>query len=314
MSHLWLPLLLILLTHPASDLKLLSISSLYLFFAVFCKVMFSIQVNDICDKKEDDAVGKTRWIGYLPDYMGIIITTLLAMIGLATVIVANGSIKVVLSYSATILLGLFYSLRPVRFKERGIWGLFVYALSATIIYVLVPWTWFESRLIVLILLFSTVMSDKWVQLNFHQIIDYKADLDSGTQTFAVRMGMIRTRSVLRLALVFASFSMLSLLFYATFFVMQEIVHKIIILVISTAIVAASGIYVRIEKKKTRTPSDLIKELSWIYLGFTYLLFNVLPPVGFIYLALKEPFMWILAVISSMTSLGISLHSVRYKYS
>jgi 4-hydroxybenzoate polyprenyltransferase len=276
--------------------------------------MFSIQINDICDKKEDDAAGKMRWIGYLPKYMGIIISILLIMAGLTTVILASGSIKVILSYTATILLGLFYSLRPVRFKERGIWGLFVYALAATIIYVLVPWTWFDSSLILLIFLFSTVMSDKWVQLNFHQIVDYHADLKNGTQTFAVRVGLKRTRSILQLASLFASFSMLSVLVYATFFVIEEKMLQIIILVMSTAIVAVSGIHVKILNKKTKSSSNLIKELPWIYLGLTYLLFCVIPPVGFIFLALKEPLMWIIVVLSALSLLGISLHSIRYKYS
>jgi 4-hydroxybenzoate polyprenyltransferase len=276
--------------------------------------MFSIQINDICDKKEDDAAGKMRWIGYLPKYMGIIISILLIMAGLTTVILASGSIKVILSYTATILLGLFYSLRPVRFKERGIWGLFVYALAATIIYVLVPWTWFDSSLILLIFLFSTVMSDKWVQLNFHQIVDYHADLKNGTQTFAVRVGLKRTRSILQLASLFASFSMLSVLVYATFFVIEEKMLQIIILVMSTAIVAVSGIHVKILNKKTKSSSNLIKELPWIYLGLTYLLFCVIPPVGFIFLALKEPLMWIIVVLSALSLLGISLHSISYKYS
>ncbi len=276
--------------------------------------MFSIQVNDICDKAEDDAAGKTRWIGYLPKFLGIIISILLVIAGLAMVIFASGSMKVILSYTATILLGLLYSLRPVRFKERGIWGVFVYALAATIIYVLVPWTWFDSSVILLIFLFFTVMSDKWVQLNFHQIVDYQADLDSGTQTFAVRVGLERTRSVLRFVSLFASFSILLVLAYTAVFLIQENMLQIFILVIATATVAASGIYVWIADKGKKSSSDLVKELPWIYLGLTYLLFCVLPPVGFIFLALKEPQMWILAILSALTSLGISLHSIRYRYS
>lgn len=313
MSHLWFPLLLIILGGSTSSLDASAISSLYLFFVVLCKVMFSIQINDICDKKEDVAAGKTRWIGYLPKYMGIAISILLVVAGLTTLILASGSMKVVLSYTATLLLGLLYSLRPVRFKERGIWGLFVYALAATIIYVLVPWTWFDSSPILLIFLFVTVMSDKWVQLNFHQVVDYNADLKNGTQTFAVRVGLKRTRSILRLASLFASFSILSVLAYAAFFVIEEKILQIIILVVSTTTIAASGIYVRIINKTTKNSSDLVKELPWIYLGLAYLIFCVLPPVGFIFLALKEPLMWITAVLSTSSLLGISLHSISYKY-
>jgi 4-hydroxybenzoate polyprenyltransferase len=313
MSHLWFPLLLIILAGSPSSLQASALSSFYLFFVVLCKVMFSIQINDICDKKEDDAAGKMRWIGYLPKYWGMIIAIFLVVAGLTIVILASGSMKVILSYTATLLLGLFYSLRPVRFKERGIWGLFVYALAATIIYVLVPWAWFDSSVILLIFLFVTIMSDKWVQLNFHQIVDYNADLKNGTQTFAVRVGLKRTRSILRWASLFASFSMLSVLVYTAFFVIQKKMPQIIILVISTVTVAASGIYVRIQNNTTKSSSELVKELPWIYLGLTYLLFCMLPPIGFFFLALKEPLMWITTILSASSLLGISLHSISYKY-
>ncbi len=276
--------------------------------------MFSIQVNDLCDQKEDTVAGKKRWIFYVPKYLGIVIPIAWAAAGFTIIILTKRSIPVILSYAATIILGLFYSLQPIRFKERGIWGLIVYALAATLIYVLVPWVWFGSSLVLLIFLFVTVFTDKWVQLHFHQIVDYQADLKNQTQTFAVKVGLERTRKTLRMAALFASLSIVLLIIYIIFFLIPETLPKITVTATVTVIVAASGIYARILKKKIKHVSDLVKELPWIYLGLTYLVFCVLPPACFTYLAFKEPLMGILAALSALSLLSISWHSIRYKYS
>jgi 4-hydroxybenzoate polyprenyltransferase len=314
MSHLWFPLALINLAESGADPRANFVASLLLFFVVLCKVMFSIQINDITDREEDAAAGKTRWIGSLPKGIGIFLTMVLAAAGLVIVIAGNGSVKVVLAYLATVLLGLFYSLRPARFKERGIWGLLVYALAATIIYVLVPWLWFNSNLLLLALLVFTVLSDKWVQLNFHQVIDYSADAESGTQTFAVRAGLERARVILKWASRIAALSMLGILVYAAFMVIQDMLLWYVITAVSIATIAASGIYIRMQKRRSDKASDLIKELPGIYLSLTYLLFCLLPPFVYIFLALKEPWMWVIAALSTYSWIGITFHSHGYKYS
>lgn len=314
MSHLWLSLVLILLSRSTPDLKADFTASLYLFVVVLCKVMFSLQINDICDRKEDNAEGKKRWINMLPKSIGVLISTIFIAIGFTIVILASGSIKVIAAYTATTLLGLFYSLKPIRFKERGILGIFVYALTATTIYVLVPWTWLNSSLILLFILFIAVMSDKWVQLHFHQIIDYQADYKNGIRTYAVRLGLKRTRSSLQAASFFASLSLVILLIYIVFFMNHVIPLKMIIVAVSTSVVAAAGAYVKNLKKKKRSVTDLVRELPGIYLGLTYLLFYVLPPIGFFFLALKEPLIWVLVILSAFALFGQSFHSIRYKYS
>ena len=141
MSHLWLSLSVIIHSYSTFDLKIDFYSSLYLFFVVYCKVMFSIQINDLSDRKEDGAAGKKRWILTLPRSMGVFLSILVIAAGIIVIILASGSILVISSYAATILLALAYSLRPLRFKERGISGIIVYAAAATVIYVIVPWTW-----------------------------------------------------------------------------------------------------------------------------------------------------------------------------
>lgn len=240
-------------------------------------MQFSIQINDLSDREEDKAAGKQRWTGRLSTPFSLAVMMACISLGLATAVFAGRSRAAILAYIASTLLGLFYSLRPVRFKERGIWGLIVYALSATMIFVVVPWAWFDSSLFTLLILFAVVFSDKWTQVHFHQVVDYQNDRECGTKTFAVQIGLKRARSALRGAAFLASFCIAGLLFHQVFLSKRTAIQQVVLLLCSAAVVAASGVYVRIIKRKSAASSVLVKELPWIYLGLTYFFFYALPP-------------------------------------
>jgi hypothetical protein len=314
LSHLWLPLALLLLSRSASDLKAALPRSLGLIFAVLCKVQFSILLNDLCDRREDQAAGKERWIASLPGPVGLMITTSILAAGLTTVLLMGGSLRAALAYAGTILLGLFYSLKPLRFKERGIWGLLVYALSATIVFVLVPWTWFPSGPGLLVALLAAVMSDKWIQIHFHQVDDHSADLERATRTYTVLVGMDRARSTLRRASLAASIMLLGMLGVVFLLVSPAGPQLIAVLAIATAVLAISRTYAaRANKDDSQTASILTRELPWLYLGLTYLLFCVLPPVLFLFSARRAPWLLVPMTLSLFSLLGISWQSSRYQY-
>jgi len=314
MSHLWLPLALFLVSRSAPDLKAVFPRTLGLIFAVLCKVQFSILSNDLCDMREDRAAGKKRWIGFLPEPVGLLISTSLMTAGLTTVLLMGGSHRATLAYAGTILLGLFYSLKPLRFKERGIWGLLVYALSATIVFVLVPWTWFQSGPVLLIALLAAVMSDKWVQIHFHQLVDYPADLGRATRTYAVQAGLDRARSTLRRASLAASIMLLGMLGVVLLLASHGAFQLLAVLMITSAVLVVSRAYVaRANRNDSPTASVLARELPWYYLGLTYLLFCVLPPVLFLFSARREPWLLVPMILSLSSLLGISKQSSRYRY-
>jgi hypothetical protein len=314
MSHLWLPLALLLFSRSAPDLRTALPRTLGLIIAVLCKVQFSILSNDLCDRREDRAAGKRRWIGSLPGPVGLMIATSLMAVGLATVLLMGGSLRATLVYAGTIFLGLFYSLRPPRFKERGLWGLLVYALSATMVFVLVPWTWFPSRAVVLGALLTAVMADKWIQIHFHQVVDHPADLERATRTYAVRVGPDRARSTLRRASLVASIILLGLLGGVLFIASPAAPQFIIVLAITAAVLAASRAYAaRVNKDDSPTTSVLNKELPWLYLGLTSLLFYVLPPALFLFSARREPWLLVPMTLSLLSLLGISWQSSRYRH-
>ncbi len=312
MSHLWLPLALLLSSVPTTGLKTAFNSSLPLILAVFCKVQFSILINDLGDRRADLAAGKKRWITFLPERLGDIIVILFLAGGVIAVFLGRGSLPTILAYAASVLFGLSYSVRPLRFKERGILGLLIYALSALCIYVMVPWTWFNARLWQLIFLTAAVGSDKWIQIHFHQVVDYHADLKSGTRTYAVQAGLQRARSALKTAAFIATFCLLSATVYVIVLARDRGI-RVVLLVLAAATIIASKVYThRSKNPKSDSSSALTRELPWIYLGLTYLVFFALPPVLFLFFALKEPWIWALVAFSVFSAAGTSWQSLRYQ--
>lgn len=314
MSHLWLPLALLLLSRSAPDLKAALLRILGLIFAVLCKVQFSILSNDLCDRHQDQAAGKKRWIGSLPGYVGLMITTFVIAAGIATVLLMGGSLRATVAYAGTILLSLFYSLKPLRFKERGMWGLLVYALSATIVFVLVPWTWFPSGPLLLLALLAAVFSDKWIQIHFHQVIDRAADLGGATRTYAVRAGLERAQSSLRHASFAASVVLFGMLGAVLYLASRAAPQLITVLTVTATVLAISRAYAaRTNKDDSVTASVLVRELPWFYLGFTFLLFYLLPPVLYIFSAQREPWLLIPMTLSLFSLLGTSWQFSRFQY-
>ncbi len=313
MSHLWLPLALLFQSDSTNDLRTELYTSFPLIVAVLCRVQFSILINDLSDSGADAAAGKKRWISLLPRPAACVIVLSFLVLGYAAVLLGSGSLRTILAYTVSVLLGMFYSLKPFRFKKRGALGLLVYALSATTIYVLVPWTWLDAGLWPLMFLVAAVGSDKWIQIHFHQVIDYSADLKHGTRTYAVHAGLDRARSTLKPASFTASLCLLGTTAYVVFLA-SHIVARAIVLLSLAAVMAASWVYtVRIRNRQTPNSSALVRELPWTYLGLTYLVFYVLPTLLFSFSAWQEPRIWILVVLSFLFLVCISMQSFRYQY-
>jgi hypothetical protein len=311
MSQVWLPLSLILAAGTGMDPRREFYLSLYLLFAVLSKGLASILINDLTDRKIDRRAGKERWITALPSPGGILIPIFLLASGFLALIRAGGDLPVLGSYTATVILGILYSVKPVRFKERGVWGMVAYSLSAAILHALVPWTLFCPAFWLLPLLFSAVIGEKLVQILFHQIVDFDSDSEGKIKSFAVISGRRQAARTLRTILNFALAADAALLIYI--FVETE-GHPLFLWLIGLACllgVTASGIYVRIISKKLNTSTELTDLLPWPYLGLSYVLFYLLPPLLLFRLALQEPRMGVLAVLCTLSLIGVSINYLFY---
>ena len=312
MSQVWLPLSLILVGGTRMNPHVQVYAPLYLIAAVLCKGLSSILINDLTDREIDRRAGKERWITSIPLPAGILIPALLLAAGFLALIKAGGDVPVFISFTATLLLGILYSLKPVRFKDRGIWGVLAYSLSAAILNVIVPWTLFRpASLLLLPLLFTVVFGDKLVQILFHQVADFDSDSAEKVKSFAVTAGWGKADRILRFLLNMAIAADAVLLF-TILFEMKE--HPLFLWLAGLSCllgVAASGLYVRIISKKYRTSTELTERLPWTYLGLSYVLFYVIPPLLLFMLAWRKPEMWVLAALSALSLLGVSINFIFY---
>ncbi len=311
MSQIWLPLSLILAAGTAVDPRRRFPVSLYLLYAVLSKGLSSILINDLTDREIDQGAGKERWITALPSPAGILVPVFLLGSGVLALIAAGGGPLVLGAYGASLILGILYSLKPVRFKERGVWGIIAYPLSAGILHAVVPWTLFRPAFWLLPLLFAAVVGDKLVQILFHQVVDFDSDSAGKIKTFAVISGRRRAALALGRVLNFALAADAALLICILFQAWVQPLLRLLTGLVCLLAVGASGIYVKTISKKWRTSTELTDRLGWPYLGLSYALFYLLPPLFFFGLALQEHRMGILAGLSALSLIGVSVNSFSY---
>jgi 1,4-dihydroxy-2-naphthoate octaprenyltransferase len=225
--------------------------------------------------------------------------------------IIEGSWQSTLAYAGAMVFGLGYSLKPMHFKVRGAWGIFAYSLACALAYAVVPFFWTGAELIWLAILFPVVMLDKWVNLHFHQIIDYDADLGRGIATLAVRSGKAKARIWLKTVSTSSS-----IVFVVVFlFIIREFPTEWFVLtfLLGAVVLAGSFLITRITKSRASETTSLVQELSWFYLGTTLALFRMLPLILIFRLGLQDQRMWIPFAVASIL-LGLeSLYNLRYRY-
>ena len=314
MGQVWLPLSLILFSGtrlapgPHAELH----ASLFFLYAVVSKGLATILINDLTDREIDRRAGKERWITSLPSPAGIMIPVLLLASGFPALLLAGGGLFVLASFTATVALGILYSLKPVRFKERGFWGPLAYTLSAAILHALVPWALFHPAFWLLPLLFIVVTGEKFVQMLFHQVLDFDSDREEKVGSFAVRAGREKAGRTLRLILIFALAADAVLLVCALFLVAKKQLTFLWLLGPACLLaVCAAGLYAKVISKKAGASTALTERLPWPYLGISYVIFYLLPPLLFLILSLRRQEMWTLTALSSLWLLGISFNIFRY---
>jgi 4-hydroxybenzoate polyprenyltransferase len=282
---------------------------LQLYLVVCVWVLVSILANDLADSFRDALADKRRWIVSVP-YPGnwaIIIALSVAGLGLCTL--ARSPAGAGWVYLGATVFALSYSLPPFRAKERGGWGLFVYALSCTLGYVFLPWLWLRTPWPALLVLGPAVFLDKWVNLHFHEILDHETDAARGIGTYAVRVGIQRARIGLVRMAALATVSAGALLIFALSLLREG---RTAISLGMAGILALGGGYILWERRRSNRPTALLRELPWPYLAFTLTALRALPLVILIGLALDKETLWGIAVLAIVTVLAEFWYSIHYR--
>ena len=281
-----------------------SADTLLLFGSAVCFDLVGTLANDIADKEADRAVGKQRWIQDFPVAIGLVIVVSIAALGAIPALLSPVPARTSAAYLCAILLGTGYSLPPLRAKERGLWGPVCFALCIVLCYVMLPWAWFGGAPMAPLLVGAALFLDRWVNLHFHEIVDYARDRAQGQRTYAVLVGPVRARATLRLAVWAAIAAMLAVLGWIGFSLGAKWEAVIALMAVCGAVV-----YARLGK----SAGELTQELPAVYLGLTFALWRILPVLLLARLALRLPGMWGITLVAVAVLLHDTLVYRRYRY-
>ena len=181
-------ILLIFTPQPMDFLGSLVVLGLYMSFLG----SYGYVINSYADRRQDMKAGKHPEVSHFSNRQLLLILCFLALGALGIPLYYN-DIKIKILGAITFFLATFYSVRPIRFKERGILGIiiptlpqrplpflfFVFLISSYSIL-----TWFLLGWLTLIGL---------VVMFAHQLLDFENDKKAQVDTWAQGFGFSKTR-------------------------------------------------------------------------------------------------------------------------
>ena len=162
-----------------------NIATKFVLFIVYSVTYFSISylANDLSDIEDDKKAGKRNAFRDTNISVGIVAFVVTTLLHFASVVLISITWQFIVFSVVGYLFGIFYSFKPLRFKERGIVGLVVASFFQRNLQLLVIPFMFEVDWLpfVLINIASFVYGIRFILI--HQYMDYENDKVSGTKTF-----------------------------------------------------------------------------------------------------------------------------------
>lgn len=171
-----------------------AIFPLFVIFVIYQSFLLSYgyAINTYADRDLDSKVGKYRGISYFSNIQILLIIGFLVFgclgIPLYFTLYFN-NLKLIVLGVITFLLATFYSLKPLRFKERGFLGILCATLPQRPLLVLFFALLIPSDPKLVYLLILWIFSIGVIMEIGHQILDYEKDKKGGADTWATRVGI-----------------------------------------------------------------------------------------------------------------------------
>jgi len=203
--------------------------------AIVCLLMGGYTINDAADFLQDKVADKK---GMPKREHSLILSVASLTTSLILIYSIRSDILPILITVITILIGLEYSLPPIRFKERGAWGIIVGsatqkpALFMIFIAIISMWNWLSTVLTVW--LFCGGM----LGMLGHQILDYQNDLKSGVWTFVARYG---PRPALLLSIICAAIITITIIAPLVFVPFKEALPIMCLLAVFSSVYLFKGL-------------------------------------------------------------------------
>lgn len=172
----------------------------FLLFSTF-STTYGYLINDLADKKLDAVHGKENT--FENDSTAKASLVVLLFLGLS-IIFGLRFIKnpyFLFLWLCWGLIATFYSLEPIRLKQRGKAGLIFVVLAQRMLPTLIIFAAFKHYDLFDVLLFTAYIFFRGLSSDLnHQLEDYQKDSITGTETYAVQTGLGKARKVFRFSL------------------------------------------------------------------------------------------------------------------
>jgi predicted secreted hydrolase/4-hydroxybenzoate polyprenyltransferase len=182
--------LLILNPRPANCFWKLSVLAVYMVFLS----SYGFALNAYTDREEDKQVGKLKELDSISDRQLLPVTCFFALGSLITPLLFSDSRTTLLGL-ITFFVATFYSLKPIRFKVRGILGIIIAAAAQRplpflfLVLLLAPNAMLSWYLLGWLMMMGLTM------MFAHQVQDFRNDEEAGVSTWARSVGFYRAKRV-----------------------------------------------------------------------------------------------------------------------
>lgn len=197
----FLAALILLVILPEKSLNLLLVYGVYQCFLI----CYGYVINSYADRIQDRKVGKHLEISYFSENQLFIIFAFLAF-GSLGIPLTFSDIKIKILGIITFILATFYSLKPIRFKERGFLGIIVPALTQrSLLFFFFAFIGYPTA-ILSYYLFGWLGFIGIIIMMAHQIVDFENDKKGGVSTWALKLGKKNAKR-------WATFTFVLMMFY-----------------------------------------------------------------------------------------------------
>jgi 4-hydroxybenzoate polyprenyltransferase len=173
---------------------------LFLLFSIF-STTYGYLINDIADRELDKLHGKNNTFENDSYTKAILIVLLFLILSILFGFRFLGNPLFIPLWICWGLAATFYSLPPVRLKERGKTGLIVVVLAQRVLPTLLIFAAFKHYAWVDLIVFTAYIFFRGLSSDLnHQLSDYQNDFLTKTDTFAVEAGKIKAQKIFRYSL------------------------------------------------------------------------------------------------------------------
>ena len=210
-ENLFLLFYIILIRGETSTISIIHILT-FLLFSIF-STSYGYLINDFTDIDLDRLHGKTNTFSNDSPLRAAFIVLFFLFLSILSALPFISASAFLSLFIIWIFCTSFYSLRPLRFKERGLAGLLIVIFAQRVLPLLLLFSAFKySQLTdVLFFLIYILLRGAISDIN-HQMEDYQNDRATDTQTYAVKFGLSRLEKVFKIILSLERYVLLALLF------------------------------------------------------------------------------------------------------